>query len=338
LRSLRQQEAAQLAQDALRAYTRPLLPASAPVAAPGTEAVVTASDVLAYCSRTLADWVVQYSLSVSLTPRTVHLAVRMLESALARAHFTKTDMRRLAVACVLIAAKYEELADAVPTLTALRQCCHDAFTAADLCAMELRTLKLFRWRPNFVTMVHYLDTYAHLGVIFTPDTVEGVPADSRIVRFARRYLYFLCEMALDVPEVRAAAPSLAAAAVVAAARRAVRVTPEWRREVEALVGYRRDEVADVVGALYARFAEKYPVEAGVTEQQQQQQQQQQLLARQQQLVAATPTGAPTNGGATQPAAVGLTAPGTVPMTEDGDAAADASAFYARAYPRGTGMG
>src|SRR5688572_737235 len=83
----------------------------------------------------------------------------------------------MAMCCILIAAKYEELRDRVPTIEQLTECSNGTYTRALFQKMEIMVLNQVRspvlrgrlrvvqlgWRLDCVTTVHFLSLHFHDG-------------------------------------------------------------------------------------------------------------------------------------------------------------------------------
>ena len=79
--------------------------------------------------------------------------------------------------------------------------------------------------------------------------------------------FFLC-LSVASPSFSTFSPSIQLVAIIAATRRAagvrwerergVRNSPEWREELEGLVGRKKEEAEECLGVLWRVFKERYP--------------------------------------------------------------------------------
>mgnify|MGYP003876034471 FL=1 len=126
------------------------------------------------------------------------------------------------------------------------------------------------------------------GMIFTTDTMQGVPLIPKVPRYVKKYVEFfadltlqgvwlwsnqLCTSALtdcvDDPPPEYAfqryLPSKLAAAIVAASRRALSIRPLWNKALTELVGYSQLDIADVFTHVWKYYLECFPTEGAAAD-------------------------------------------------------------------------
>jgi hypothetical protein len=78
------------------------------------------------------------------------------------------------------------------------------------------------------------------------------------LKYVRKYADFFAELCLQEYAFQKFHPSVLAAAVVAAARRAVKIDPIWNGELEALTSYDEQAIYPAYKSLYAYYQASFP--------------------------------------------------------------------------------
>jgi len=126
---------------------------------------------------------------------------------------------------------------------------------------------------------------------FTTDTMQGVALVPRVPRYVKKYVEFFADLTLqgmvvdmgvlqDVGsqttahslffspteyEFQQYPASLLAAAIVAAARRALSIRPLWCQSLTTLVGYSQLDIADVFSHVWKYYLECFPAEGAAAD-------------------------------------------------------------------------
>lgn len=88
---------------------------------------------------------------------------------------------------------------------------------------------------------------------------EGGPQNRRsALKYVRKYADFFAELCLQEYTFQQYLPSVMAAAVVAAARRAVKIDPIWNPELEGLTTYNERQIFKAYKHLYNYYLESFP--------------------------------------------------------------------------------
>ncbi len=189
-----------------------------------------------------------------LCPLTIHNAVRYLDRVLGGQDVAKNRLQLVAMACVLVASKCEEAEDVTPTLAELNECANHAYSADMVKEMEVAVLRCLNWSLTVVNPIHFLQFFQARGIVFSHDLFEGGPQNRRsALKYVRKYADFFAELCLQEYAFQSYAPSVMAAAVVAAARRAVKIDPIWNPELEGLTTYDEASIYTAYKHLYAYY-------------------------------------------------------------------------------------
>jgi hypothetical protein len=84
----------------------------------------------------------------SLHPTTTHAAVAYLDRLQPNERFTRFEWQMLAIACILIASKYNESEEDVPELRTLEEITQQPIANEEVLNFELLALKRMGWKLN----------------------------------------------------------------------------------------------------------------------------------------------------------------------------------------------
>lgn len=88
---------------------------------------------------------------------------------------------------------------------------------------------------------------------------------SKVPKYLRKYVDFFADLCLQDYSFQQYPPSILAAGIVAASRRALNVRPVWCPALSELVRYTEDEVADCFRHIWGYYVESFPVEAAAAD-------------------------------------------------------------------------
>lgn len=209
--------------------------------------------------RIIVDWMCEVGEEYKLSALTIHSSVRFLDRVLGTLDVAKNRLQLVAMSCILIAAKYEEAEDVIPTLHELNECSNNAYTVDALKEMEVSVLRHLNWCLALITPIHFLHFYQARGIVFQNDLFEGGPTNARpALKYVKKYADFFAELCLQEYSFQQYLPSVMAAAVVAAARRAVKIDPIWNTELEGLTTYNERHIYKAYKHLYTYYTESFP--------------------------------------------------------------------------------
>ena len=105
------------------------------------------------------------------------------------------------------------------------------------------------------------------GLVFPDDTMTGKPPVPEVHAYVKKYLDFFAELVCQTVEFQAYLPSLQAAAIVVATRRAVNLQPNWAPGLEEVLQYTSSDVQTPFLHLWLHYARAFPQQADVTDRQ-----------------------------------------------------------------------
>jgi hypothetical protein len=210
--------------------------------------------------RVLVDWIADVggAKRFGLHKHTLHVAVAYLDRALQLRSVPRDQLLLVAVCCLMIAAKCEEMETRVPTVWELSECTNGAYSADRIAETEVELLRLLDWRLTEFSALHFLGYFLHRGVLFSDDRVQGVPLFPKVDRYIRRHVDFFADFALQRYEFERFSSQAVAAAIIVVSRQALQVEPAWRPELEALTGLPLEAVRPCRDMLRAAYQQVFP--------------------------------------------------------------------------------
>ncbi|XP_041865517.1 cyclin-J isoform X2 [Melanotaenia boesemani] len=178
-----------------------------------------------------------------LCPAARHLAVYLLDLFMDRYDVTMQQLYMVSLSCLLLASKFEEREDQVPKLETLNSLtCMSSMnlvlTKQGLLHMELLLLETFQWNLYLPTAAHFIEYYLSVAV-HEGDLHDGWPMTSleKTKLYMAKYADYFLEVSLQDHVFLCFAPSMVAAACVAASRLILHLSPTWPPRLQCLTGY-----------------------------------------------------------------------------------------------------
>ncbi|KAM4600160.1 cyclin-J [Fundulus diaphanus] len=228
--------------------------------------------------RYFADLISIISNSFWLCPTSRHLAVYLLDLFMDHYDVTVQQLHMVSLSCLLLASKFEDREDRVPKLETLNslRCMSSlnlVLTKQGLLHMELLLLETFNWNLYLPTAAHFIDYYLSIAVL-DGDLHDGWPMANleKTKLYMAKYADYFLEVSLQDHVFLCFAPSLVAAACVAASRHILHLSPSWPPRLQRLTGYAWENLMPCVEKLL--IAHDSDVKEANKQKCQQQQQQQ----------------------------------------------------------------
>eukprot|EP00357_Protocruzia_adherens_P018599 CAMPEP_0114991358 /NCGR_PEP_ID=MMETSP0216-20121206/11322_1 /TAXON_ID=223996 /ORGANISM="Protocruzia adherens, Strain Boccale" /LENGTH=423 /DNA_ID=CAMNT_0002354665 /DNA_START=91 /DNA_END=1362 /DNA_ORIENTATION=+ len=208
--------------------------------------------------RILVDWMCEFGEDLKLSNRTIHTAVGYLDTILSSKSIPRQQLQLYAICCILLASKFEEIEDDVPSLRTLYRCSNGAFNVQTIRETEIVLAQLLGWKIKSTTPIHYIDFFLSQGVVFSEDKLENKKlVNDKSVVYVRKYSEFFADLSLQDYELTDYDSRIVATACIAAARRAVTIVNEWNTELEQLTGITEDSFKDCMEVLYRNYEEQF---------------------------------------------------------------------------------
>ncbi|KAG8228086.1 hypothetical protein J437_LFUL000085 [Ladona fulva] len=184
----------------------------------------------------LVDWMVETQESFELNHETLYLAVKIVDLFLSRHQkvVRKEHLQLVGTTALLIASKYDERVP--PTLDDFTYLCDEAYTKAELVAMEGIILKVIDFQLGLPLSYRFLRRYA-----------RSTKAPMDVLYLAR----YILEMSLMEYSLVSRSDSKMAAAALLLARIMKNLDESWNPALEYYTGYKVSDIKDLVHELNA---------------------------------------------------------------------------------------
>mmetsp|Transcript_2703 Transcript_2703/g.5263 ORF Transcript_2703/g.5263 Transcript_2703/m.5263 type:complete len:320 (-) Transcript_2703:119-1078(-) len=188
----------------------------------------------------LVRWKVQVGRYKNLHDTTINLAVVLFDKAMAQLRPSRAETALVSVACVLLAAKYEEREIDIPsTRSLLRHLgAKTHFKRKHVYRMEMQILQALEWKVGFATAADVLAAMSHARLEGSSDfdqSASGEALSSLQVDILRESLRAFLELSLEICFPVSCAQHEQALACVLAARAAVGISPNLNEELAMLM-------------------------------------------------------------------------------------------------------
>ena len=222
--------------------------------------------------RVLVDWMCEAGDEFNLHLSTMHVSVMLLDRILHSVNVTRNKLQLVAIACILIAAKYEETEEAVPSLKDMDCYAEYDYGNEAIYNMEIHVLTKLNWCLGTATPLHFAGYFMSKGVLFVTatskgdikseytDTMQGRPLSlvKKVPQYLKRYVEFFAGLCLQDYSFQQYAPSLMSAAIIMASRRALGISPIWRPELAVLTTYPEEQVVPCFQAIWQCYRNNFP--------------------------------------------------------------------------------
>ncbi|ETI40652.1 hypothetical protein F441_13946 [Phytophthora nicotianae CJ01A1] len=206
--------------------------------------------------RVLVDWMAEVGEThLRMRKEYVHAAVGYLEKVLARdAPLPRKDrFQLLALSCLRVALKFLGTDEELPPMAEFWEMGNRMYSHEEISDAEADIFQKLGWNLTMVTPLHFLQHYMGQTVLFADDQLLGSELVDEAHGYYCKYAEFFVDLVLQEYSLQVYRPSVLAASVLVASRKALGVTPLWRDELSVLTGYDEKQVAPCFQALWEHF-------------------------------------------------------------------------------------
>ncbi|TDH64912.1 uncharacterized protein CCR75_000622 [Bremia lactucae] len=210
--------------------------------------------------RVLVDWMGEVGEThLRMRKEYVHAAVGYLETYLARdTPLPRKDrFQLLALSCLRMALKFQGVEDELPPLADFWELGNRMYSHEDISDTEAEIFQKLGWRLVMITPLHFLQHYMNQTVLFADDWLLGSKIVDEAHGYYCKYAEFFVDFALQEYSLQVFRPSVLAASILMASRKALGVTPLWRDELTVLTGYDENQVLPCFQALWVHFEKTF---------------------------------------------------------------------------------
>lgn len=202
----------------------------------------------------VAEWILDLGEYFDLHSTTSHAAISYLDRIQPNERFCTFQWQMVAICCITVAAKYNEMEEDVPDLHSLGGIIEQDIPYNVALDYELWVLKQMGWKLNARTPLAFLSCYTCVGVVSPAEVAAGVEfkeINSMVIKHAS-ILANLC--ILDM-QFKAYPASLVAAAILFLSRKNVGLAEPWRQELSQLTNSDPVSFLHIVGELETAAAD-----------------------------------------------------------------------------------
>jgi len=208
--------------------------------------------------RRVVDWMASAGEEFQFSSTTMHMAIKYLDRVLSKLQLSRAKLQLVAMCCLLIAAKHEEMEDYVPTLEDLNECSENTYSTELIKQMEMLILNELHWSLGVVVPRNFLKLYIQEEVAFPDDLVRGQKLNELGIRYLRKYIDFFSDLVQQDYSFQQYLPSVLAAGIIAAARRTNEFQPIWNARLQSMTDCDEKKVYDCYTHICSYYAKTFP--------------------------------------------------------------------------------
>jgi len=226
------------------------------------------------CRRFLMDWLHKVVEKTRLRRNTLHLAAKLLDFFMDGHSIEASKTYLLAIACLTIAAKFEEKESRVPKIRTLIKCAplelQVPYTNSEHVQLEGMVLSYFDWNIFTPTANAFVELLTPLAVNATDYYLltdgKTRPIGSNLAQDRRKFadvIKSLLEISLQDCCFVEVTPSVMAASLIHSARRVCGLMPTWPNHLATVIGLASFELTDCTAKLLAAHSGQSSVFAAI---------------------------------------------------------------------------
>jgi cyclin A len=192
---------------------------------PGTEFLDSfQADITPNMRSILVDWLVDVADEYNLHTESLFTAVNYVDRCLERSQIHRHKLQLLGCACMLLAAKFEEIY--APAVDEFVYISDNTYTHEEIVRMESKVCKILNFKMTVSTITSFLTRY--LQAATADETLQNDTAGTEENKEkAPLFAKYVSELALQEYRMLNFKPSEIAAAAVSLSRRTCHITPVW---------------------------------------------------------------------------------------------------------------
>eukprot|EP00092_Neocalanus_flemingeri_P084064 GFUD01105574.1.p1 GENE.GFUD01105574.1~~GFUD01105574.1.p1 ORF type:complete len:287 (-),score=69.67 GFUD01105574.1:289-1149(-) len=198
----------------------------------------------------LVEWTCDVADKLGLCTSTLHLAVKLVDLFMDGHDIQDPQLYLVCLGSLLLAAKMEEKDGNVPRCSQLNIFVKNFFPLSDFFSLELVMLNYFHWNICLPTPCYFTSLLIPHSILPTDHHNSGpILSFSKAQAYFQEYVQYFLKVSMTDVSFLDTLPSLLAASVIAAARRAFGLSPQWPDNLELLSGYREEQVGHLTTML-----------------------------------------------------------------------------------------
>jgi len=204
--------------------------------------------------RHLVDWTSIVAEKLKLTSCTVHLAIKILDYFMDGHDIQDPQLYLVCLGSLLLASKVEEKESNVPKCSELNAFTKNQFPLSDFISLEIVILKYFNWNLCLPTACYFAEMWLPYAICETDSHNYGPIVSFREAKaYFHQYVKYFLDLAMQESVFISTPPSLLAASLLAAARAAFGLTPQWPKNLVGITGYEMKSLGPFTDILLSTF-------------------------------------------------------------------------------------
>lgn len=197
--------------------------------------------------RYLVDWLAIIFEKMGSSYGILHLSVSLMDFFMDNHDIPEPQLHLVALTCFLLAAKFDEIENRIPTIEQLNSFVHNSFERAEFHEMELLLLDHFSWKIALPTSASFVDIFLVQSVL-RDDTHSDRPLNNCVKArvYVKKYVHYFLEISLQDHTFLSYKPSVVTAAAIAAARSCLHLSPIWNPALVNLTQYKYFDISECV--------------------------------------------------------------------------------------------
>eukprot|EP00485_Elphidium_margaritaceum_P013222 CAMPEP_0202686108 /NCGR_PEP_ID=MMETSP1385-20130828/1908_1 /ASSEMBLY_ACC=CAM_ASM_000861 /TAXON_ID=933848 /ORGANISM="Elphidium margaritaceum" /LENGTH=468 /DNA_ID=CAMNT_0049340623 /DNA_START=211 /DNA_END=1617 /DNA_ORIENTATION=+ len=216
----------------------------------------------------MIDWLCTVGMSCELQRLTIYRAIYYFDKLCSIKEVHLAHLQIIAANCLLIAVKWTEKEEKVPSLYQLSKACNKKYTPHQLKSMEIRICELLAFQLKIVLPLDFIEYYIDEGCVFADDMLGHMTnlhlnAQSNV--YMKKYVTFFLDIISQNYCFWQFLPSILGMAVIIASRRALKIEPYFSRKLVAVCKYEPTEILRCFTCVWTEFKHKFPNDASAAE-------------------------------------------------------------------------
>lgn len=198
----------------------------------------------------LVDWTSDVADKMGLCTSTLHLAMKLVDLFMDGHDIQNPQLYLVCLGALLLAAKIEEKDGNVPRCSQLNTFAKNYFPLSDFFSLEMVMLNYFSWNICLPTSCYFTSLLLPHAIQPSDHHNSGpILSFLKAQAYFQEYVQFFLKVSLADVSFIDILPSILAASIIAAARRAFGLTPPWPDTLEMLTGYVEEQLGHLTTLL-----------------------------------------------------------------------------------------
>jgi len=193
--------------------------------------------------------IVEIGKSLNISTLTIHISVFYLDYCLSKIDLDTKLHKIVALTCLIIAAKYDELDRNIPINEDFIKASGLDVQKQTIIDCEMHLLEVLNWNLRVVTPIIFAQLLLTQGIFFTSDTPSKSPFTDSLPKKLSRQIFVYLDSALECNEMLEFSQSVIAASCIALCRQTFGIEPVWPIQLATITGYEYDSIKDCVKIL-----------------------------------------------------------------------------------------